>query len=190
MVENEKQDLQTSSIEDTSDSFDSFESSEMSGQPAFGAELISALVLLVFGLYVLLSGLYMCFFAVTGTDIWYYSPGFFPVFIGTVLILLSFLLFRKKTPPGGVKDVDFHIFKNMRSVQFIRLITAIGLFAAYVFMLIGNLPFWAATFLYLSVNMVIFRSRGFPVWKLLLISALTTALVCFFFGVVAAVPLP
>lgn len=155
-----------------------------------GAELISSLLLFCFGLFVLLSGLYMCFFAVTGTKVWYYSPGFFPAFVGCVLMLLSIVLLIKKLPAGGFHMVNFRIFDTVDKVKFIRLIVSVVMLAIYVFLLIGRLPFTIATFIYLASSMFVFRSKGFAIWKLLLISLVTTVLVYVFFGVVAGVPLP
>ena len=152
-------------------------------------DLISSIVIFLFGVFIVVSGVYMCFFASTGTKVWYYSPGFFPLFMGVVLVFLAVVLFIKKCRLGAR-------FQRMNKSQTginrsaIRLVLSIGLFAGYVFGLIGRIPFVIATFLYLVVTMILFRDRGFAIWKIILVSAITTGLVYLFFGVIAAVPLP
>ena len=156
-----------------------------------GLDLAGSIAVFCFGGFVFFSGLHMCFFAATGTKVWYYSPGFFPCFVGAVLMLTSLLLtvqmLRRGARPGN-------IFRGAASAALrqerFRLLLAVGLFALYVFVLIGTLPFVLATFVYLAVTMILFRKAHYPVWKLLLISAIVTGAVYLFFGVIASVPLP
>ena len=155
-------------------------------------DLVASVIVFAFGLYSFLSGLQMCFFAVTGTKVWYYSPGFLPAFIGLVLMILATIMFCKKYANGvRITNEDVHrTFQKLFSFRNWRLITAIVFLAIYVFLMIGRIPFAIATFLYLSVNFITFRTRNIAIWKLLLISAITTAAVYVFFGMVAAIPLP
>ena len=154
-------------------------------------DILSSLVLLVFGIFVLANGIYISFFTNNGAKTWYYSPGFFPMFLGVILILLAFLLFVTKYTAGGrlrFVNIQFDISRN--HVKLLRLCLAVCLFAIYIFVLIGRIPFPGATFLYLSITMISFRPKGYPVWKIIVISAITSALVFLFFGKVASVPLP
>ena len=100
---------------------------ETSGLSLNDMDVISSIVLFGFGLFSLISGIYICFFAVSGTNIWYYSPGFFPLFIGVVLILLSTILFIKKTAAGG-RLRRFSPFSGdaLSRVKTLRLIVAVG----------------------------------------------------------------
>jgi cell division protein FtsW (lipid II flippase) len=155
-------------------------------------DLICSILILAIGLYVAGSGLYIALFEANGTDVWYYSPGMFPIMIGACLMIFALLLFFKKRKEGArLKNIHF---ENLRALlkekTTYRLLLAIALFSAYVFLLIGHIPFVAATFIYLAVTMIVFRRDGFPIWKLLLISAITTAFIYVFFGIIAAVPLP
>ncbi len=155
-------------------------------------DLIGGIAFFCFGLFVFLSGIHMCFFALTGTKVWYYSPGVFPCFIGVVLMLVSLILVLRKLRAGARLGKRAFASDDPPAARryALRLLLAMGLFALYVFVLIGNLPFVLATFLYLTVTMILFRQDKFPVWKLLLISAVVTGAVYLFFGVVASVPLP
>ncbi len=65
------------------------------------ADIITSIVIFLFGLYVFCSGIYMLFYAVTGTKIWYYSPGIYPVILGIILMMLSVMLF--------LKNIAFHV---------------------------------------------------------------------------------
>ena len=145
-----------------------------------------------FGLFVFISGIYMCFFALTGTDVWFYSPGFFPCFIGVMLMLSSLFMAIKNLRAGARlgKDAVAAVKAGADPRRAVRLLTSIGLLAIYVFVLIGRVHFVLATFAYLAVSMIVFRKDGFAVWKLLLISAAATGVIYLVFAVIAAVPLP
>ena len=155
-------------------------------------DLIAGVVLFVFGLYSFLSGIHMCFVAVTGTKVWYYSPGFLPAFIGLVIMLLTGILVYKNFISGArITSEDLRcIFVSLFNTNNWKLIAAIALLAIYIFVLIGRVPFVVATFMYLTVNFITFRPKDFAIWKLVLISTATTAVVYVFFGIIAAIPLP
>lgn len=155
------------------------------------ADLLSSLVLFCFACFVFISGLYMCFSAQTGTEVWYYSPGFFPLFIGAVLLILAILFFRKKYIAGGrLKHFTGIIRNSINTNKTLRLCLAIGIFAFYVFVLIGRIHFLVATFIYLFVTMTVFRTENYAIWKIAIISASATGFVYLFFGIIASVPLP
>lgn len=156
------------------------------------ADLLSSIFICALGLFILITGIHISFFTNNGTDVWYYSPGLFPVFIGTVLVLLSIIMFVSKYKHGaricivGMKSM----LKAINSKASLRLFVSIALLAAYVFLAIGRLPFVVATFIYLAVTMMVFRKDNYAIWKILVISACATGMIYLFFGVIAAVPLP
>lgn len=154
-------------------------------------DLVSGIAVFCFGLFVFLSGIHMCFFAVTGTKVWYYSPGFFPCFVGLILMLTALVMSVKKLRIGGrLSKTAFSAGEKQGRQETLRLVLAIGLFAIYVFVLIGLVPFVLATFAFLAVTMILFRTDKYPIWKLMLISAAATGAVYLVFGVIASVPLP
>ena len=161
-------------------------------KPLLKADLISSIVVFGFGLFVFFTGFYIAFYAVNGTKVWYYSPGMFPMVVGFALVVFSIIMFVKKKREGAsFTDFSFaSIVQAVRTRKALRLALAILLFAVYVFGTIGRLPFVVATFLYLFVTMTVFRSEGYAIWKLLIISVVTTAIIYVFFGIIAAVPLP
>ncbi len=157
------------------------------------ADVLSALILFLLSLYVMAEGLRMILLEDTGTDVWYYSPGIYPLFVGSVLLVLSGLLFIKKKKAGGKLVIRLD---TLKSFQFrfdnvvTRIIIAIALLALYVFVLIGRIPFLFSTFIYLSATMIIFRDGKIAIWKLLIISAVVASVIFAFFHYVAAIPLP
>lgn len=70
-----------------------------------------------------------------------------------------------------------------------RLFIAVIIFAIYIFVLFGRLPFILSTFLYLSVTITTFRQNNFALWKIIIISLVTSVIIYIFFGIIAAVPL-
>lgn len=162
------------------------------GRAADRIDLISSIVLFCFGVFVFISGVYMSFVAVSSAEVWYYAPGMFPMFIGGVLCLLSIGLFIKKRKAGASfsRDEVRQAAGYFKSKAFLRLVAAVGFLAVYVFILLGRIPFFAATALYLAVNMIFFREKGFAVWKILVISLAVSAVLCLFFGKLAGIPLP
>lgn len=194
MNENNEHAEENSILPDTeaADTITEADGDALSAAQLAGIDLISSIAIFCFGLYVFASGIYMCFFAVTGAQAWYYAPGVFPCFIGTVLMLVSVLLFLKKRRAGaafGKTTADAPETEEKKRARG-RLLLAIALFAVYVFVMIGRLHFLLSTFAYLAVTMIVFRKEDYPVWKLLLISAAATGAVYLFFGVIASVPLP
>jgi hypothetical protein len=92
---------------------------------------------------------------------------------------------------GGVGAKDLASAAGfLKSAYTVRLLLSIGLLAVYVFLLLGRIPFFAATILYLFVSMMVFRKKTFAVWKILLISSAITALITYGFGTLASIPLP
>ena len=73
---------------------------------------------------------------------------------------------------------------------------SIALLALYVFVLLGlrigtfQLPYEAATFLYLFLTMCYFRPKGYAIWKILLVSAVLSVAIGYGFSHFAKIPLP
>jgi hypothetical protein len=157
-------------------------------------DFFGALGLLIFTAFYLVSAFRIRDFSTTQ---WYESAGLFPKIIG-ILLFVFCLVYLCKNLRGAVLCAEDK--KNaaayLKSREFLRLLIAIGLFAFYVFVLLRvhfddlELPYEAATFIYLFSNMLIFRTGKFAVWKIVVISAAVSAAVglCFTYG--AKIPLP
>jgi len=157
------------------------------------ADFVSSFFFLAVSLYTLIKGLRMPVDVFTGdSDAWYAAPGAFPIFIGGVLILLSIrLCWESAKKVGKLENSDFTAFSELiRSHYTARLLLAIGLLVVYIFVLLGRVNFSIATFLYLFVNMILFRKKGFAIWKLAIICAVAVAAITYGFGTLASIPLP
>lgn len=156
-------------------------------------DMVSSVVIALFGLYVLISGIHMSVVSQQMSDAaWYGTPGILPIIIGSVLITLSVIMFVSAYRKGERinRELWDRAIAYLKTKAFLRLVVAIGLLAIYIFVLFRLVPFVVSTFLYLSANMIFFREKKYPIWKLLIISAVFTVALFLFFGKVAGVPLP
>jgi len=156
-------------------------------------DLYSSIVLFLASLYVFVCGLRMPINVYTGSDdAWYGAPGGFPIIIGGILMVLSAMLFVKSwRVVGGFHKEDFKGFtQTLKSSYAKRLVLVVGLLVIYIFVLLGRMPFYVATFLYLFITMLAFRKKNFAIWKLLIICVVVVALITYGFGTLAGIPLP
>ena len=167
-------------------------------------DFISGIVLLVFSTIVFVYGIYIINTMNLGKGVeWYTSPALMPLFIGAIIGILSVLLIIKNKTNFieylknnknnskvrnqiSIKDAIMHYREN----QLIRFVITLVLLILYIFVFIGRMPFVLATFLYLVLNMIIFREKGFAIWKLVIISIVMSVLINYGFGIVAKIPLP
>ena len=131
------------------------------------------------------------------TAMWYDSPKLFPLVIGFCLLLFC-LIYRWQNRDGwAITSEDIKGIKTyLKSLSFLRLVVSIALLALYVFVLLGlrigtfQLPYEAATFLYLFLTMCYFRPKGYAIWKILLVSAVLSVAIGYGFSHFAKIPLP
>ncbi|MDR2796130.1 MAG: tripartite tricarboxylate transporter TctB family protein [Spirochaetaceae bacterium] len=128
---------------------------------------------------------------------WYESAALFPKIIGCLLFLLCLIYLIKNIRGAALTAEDGkRALSYIKSGPFLRLVMAAGFLAFYVFVLLRvrigafDLPYEAATFIYLFVNMLVFRTPKFAVWKILIISAVIAFAVGFCFTHGAKIPLP
>ncbi|MCL2374172.1 MAG: tripartite tricarboxylate transporter TctB family protein [Treponema sp.] len=118
------------------------------------------------------------------------DPALLPTVVCSILIVLGLLLILGALKEGArVNKADFFaIIAWCRSKQTQRMWVIIGILVVYIFILIGRLPYVAATFLFLVGLMFYFKASKW--WKILVISALTTAAIALGFGEFMMIPLP
>jgi hypothetical protein len=128
---------------------------------------------------------------------WYESAGLFPKFIGGLLCVFCVVyLFKNLRGVFYSTEDKESIIAYLKSVYFVRLLVSIGLLALYIFVLLRirvgdfELPYEAATFIYLFFTMFFFRTNKFALWKIALISAAVSAAVGLCFTCGAKIPLP
>lgn len=156
-------------------------------------DLVSSIVIFGIGVFSMIHGGLMPVAQLTGSpDLWYVAPGIFPVLTGAVLALLAVVLFVRAVRNGGLlgpEDMQAirHYFTTR---EFFKLAAAIGFMAIYIFVLIGRLPYYLASFVYLAGNMAVFRKTGYAWWKIPVICVIAVAAITYGFGTLARIPLP
>lgn len=128
---------------------------------------------------------------------WYDSPRLFPIVIGSCLLLFCLIYMWQNRDGWKITGEDISAVREyLKSAQFLRLMVSIVLLALYVFVFLGlkvgtfQLPYEAATFLYLFLTMCCFRPKGYAIWKILLVSAVFSIAIGYGFSHFAKIPLP
>lgn len=148
-------------------------------------DFIFSVILLVLSIVIIGASIYMIFD--TGNIAVYSSPGVFPLFIGTVIFILSIFLVIKNRQ--YCKRFNSDSLKKYKT-YIIRLFIALISIFIYVFVLIRFVHFYPATFIYLCGSMIMFRNKNFPIFKIFIIATLATFVIGWGFGKLAGVPLP
>lgn len=156
-------------------------------------DLVSSVVIFGIGVFSMVNGGLMPVAQLTGSpDLWYVAPGVFPILTGAVLALLATILFVRAMLNGGLlrrEDMQA-IGRYFATKEFMKLAAAIGFIAIYIFVLIGRLPYYLASFVYLAGSMAAFRKTGYAWWKITVICVLAVAAITYGFGTLARIPLP
>ena len=120
----------------------------------------------------------------------YSNPGVFITFIGGLLLvmglILAFIGYKgsgnlKRTVTAGLKAL-------VTSVLTWRAVIALALLAVYFLILLGRVEYHISTFAFLVVTMFVFKATKW--WKILIIAAISTWAIGYFFGTLAGLPLP
>lgn len=144
------------------------------------ADLLSGLVFLGFGLVVLYLSWTMP--RLEARNIHPLTiPGLVPMGLGASLAVLGFLLaFKSRHAARGSWSRFFGVFATMEAL---RALSALGLIVVFALVLVGRMPFWAAsmiflfTFIILMEAVLLRRPQSKPcVWRNAVIWAATTAL--------------
>jgi hypothetical protein len=125
------------------------------------------------------------------------SPGLLPVILGIALIVLSLLLLIKSLIPENGKRVALGeqlstlaawfptLFRNK---DIINMTAGVAIMAVYVFGLVKNLPYWAASLIFL-LGMFFFLRIG-KWWKVIALSLASVGGVLLLFQVIFRAALP
>lgn len=156
------------------------------------ADVIFSIVLILLGIYVLINALKMPVTGLPGTveQEFYIAPGFLPAIVAIVLIIMGLALLINGLKSGGKiskKDI-INVIQAIKSENFVKSVIMIALIIIYTFILIGRLPFFWATFIFLTISMFFLRATSW--WRIILISALASLIITYSFGTLARIPLP
>jgi len=121
------------------------------------------------------------------------APGFFPLILGCIFVLLGAVLFIPALKQSGFTPVK-KMFAKPSLVQFIkndktlRVAVLLVLMFAYVYILIGKMHFAIATSIYLFLTMLYLKSTKW--WMALLLSIIASVLISVVFKYGFRIPLP
>ena len=130
------------------------------------ADIYSSVIIFLFGLWIVSQALKMPMQDSWGgvQNVWYVSPALFPLFVGSMIMLLGALLVRT-----ALKQVGFKEFKNtvnwlfskallqfLNSVTNLRFYTIAVLFLSFVYLNIPRIDFFLCAFLFLIVFITAF----------------------------------
>lgn len=134
------------------------QASNVTPPPSARTDLITAAILLAFSLTIIVLAMRMPSFVSTGTSR-YANPDVVPTFHGVVLGLLSLILairslYRGALKPGGGKPAGF---EGLPGISLKRLFIAAGLGLLFAIVMVGTLPFWLATAIFVTAFTSIFE---------------------------------
>ncbi len=126
----------------------------------------------------------------------YASPGFMPIIICSALAFMALLMMVGSLKNSSVKERVAQLAaafgRTVKSPVVHQAAIGIFIFAVYVFLLLGKIPFGPASFIGLFATMLFlkFEKKLRTILKLLLISALSIASIILLFQIVFSVPMP
>lgn len=128
--------------------------------------------------------------------VFYESAGFMPMIIAAGLFVMALRLLKESLKHDQVKNFIVRLkagaVLTAKSGQVHRALVGLIVFAIYVFILLGRLEFWLASFIALAAVLVYVRydGRWQTVLKMLMIAALCVAGIVGLFQYAFEVPMP
>ena len=175
---------------------------DLTRDPTRGAKLdfLASIVLMLLGFGIVAEASGIPRFETAGSSSYNYTwPGLVPSFHGVVLLLLSFLLMLRAARAGGARlRTGERLWQAPAEALPARLMLAAGLCLAFVLVLVGRMPFWLASFVFLAVAFIVFSwqrwgedgRRVRAVTHALLLAAFVAGLVFYVFQELFLVRLP
>ncbi len=152
------------------------------------ADLIMGALLIIFGIYVAYTALNMRVYTTFLS-----APGFFPLILGVVFIILGAMMVASAIKRKGFAQVKVVFAKSnlisfVKHHEFIRVIILVGMMAIFIFGLIGRIHFGIATSIYLFANFMYLKSTSW--WKAIIISVVAALMIVLAFTRFFNIPLP
>lgn len=161
-------------------------------------DVLFAILLMIGSVWLIFYSINLSNEAIRLTDaVFYTAPGFATLLVGIILFVLSVPLLSAAVRQGGSLSwlVPGNLIRLFLSRDFGK--TALVFFLLFLYMWAFwekipftriRVPFWLSTFLFLTAMMAAFKAARFR--NILIISAVTTAVVQICFGYFAGIPLP
>lgn len=163
-------------------------------QTRYGIDLIAGVVTFAVSIYVMIKSI--TFWKEDFVDVFYYSAGLMPMMIGISLFIFSALYIRRTLKEHPLKECLLDIKKF--SIEFVKskdvhkALIGLVIFWIYIFLMLGKMPFWLATFVTLSALLLFinWKKSVKQILKLLLISGVSTFMIILIFQIIFKVPMP
>ena len=152
-------------------------------------DFVSGLLIVLFGIYIIVDSLNMKVFN-TFLD----APGFFPVIVGGVLIVLGGILSFIGFKLGGAAELK-EVLNGEFLKQFItgdetvRVLILIAMMVIYIWGLLGRMHFIISTSIYLAANFLYLKAVK-QWWLSILIAVITSAVVYYAFKLGFGITMP
>jgi hypothetical protein len=120
------------------------------------ADFLTGLVFALLGLAVIFASLEMPRFEERGGDA-YTAPGLVPGALGAIILVLGVVLFVRAVHAGGWRLWSPEATSRSEDPGVRRLVLAVALCLIYAGGLVGTVPFWLATFVFITAFVVLFE---------------------------------
>lgn len=140
------------------------------------ADLITSIVLIVIAIAVVVESWRMPTYTNRGSEIWS-APGIVPGLLGLGLLLAAGILFFNSLSAARAPRDTTPVPEEMQGAT-ARVLTVIALCLGYAGGLVGRVPFWLATFVFVFATICIFdlwEPESRPGWKRVVIVAAVIA---------------
>ena len=163
-------------------------------QTRYGIDFLAGVIVFAVSIYVMCKSI--TFWKEDFVDVFYYSSGLMPMIIGICLFIFSALYIRRTVKEHTLKgcfiDMKNFFVEFVKSSQVHKALIGILIFWVYIFLMLGKLPFWLATFITLSALLLFinWEKNWKKIAKLLLIAAVATFAIILVFQIIFKVPMP
>ena len=163
-------------------------------QTRYGIDFIAGVVTFAVSIYVMIKSI--TFWKEDFVDVFYYSSGLMPMMIGICLFIFSALYIRRTvkehTLKGCLVDIKNFSIEFVKSKNVHKALVGLVIFWIYIFLMLGKMPFWLATFITLSALLlfITWEKSAKKIIKLLVISGVGTFMIIFVFQIMFKVPMP
>ncbi len=152
-------------------------------------DFASGILLVIFGILIIVDSLQMKVFN-TFLD----APGFFPVIVGGVIIVLGGVLAFIGFKLGGVQELKEvmngkALKEAVTSDETVRVLILIGMMVIYIWVLLGRMHFILSTSIYLTANFLYLKAAKHW-WISIIIAAATSVAVYYAFKLGFGITMP
>ncbi len=152
-------------------------------------DFVSGIVLVLFGILIIVDSLRMKVFN-TFLD----APGFFPVIVGAVIIVLGAVLAFIGFKLGGIQELkEVMNGKTLKAFvtgdETIRVLILIAMMVVYIWILLGRIHFIISTSIYLTANFLYLKATK-QWWLSIVIAVATSAIVYYAFKLGFGITMP